>query len=163
MLGMPGIWLTPVLPWQPAQAAVATVLPACTGSILTAAPAAVGVGGIETRKIGRHFDHRVIAQELDRVVHGAVAAGTGLVGLHFNVEIGRALACKVGHAGVGVDTVRAVAAGAGRSREPLSFGNLLRHGVQRAKVVGGAGRHGLSHCAWAITHDHCAPNEHKPD
>ena len=51
------------------------------------------------------------------------------------IEIGRALAGKMGHAGIGADAVRAVAAGAGSSREPLAFGDLLRHGVQRAKIV----------------------------
>ena len=141
---MPGIWLMPVSPWQPAQAAVATVLPACTGSRL-AGPAACGRRRrrIEACEIGRHFDQRVVAQELDGVVHGAVAAGTGLIGLQLDVEIRRALTGKVGHAGISADAVRAVAAGAGGTREALAVGDVLGVAYEWAQFVARLERCGL--------------------
>ena len=58
----------------------------------------VGRGGlrrIEAGKISRYLEQRIVAQELDLVVHRSIAARAGLNALQFIEQIGGALACEM--------------------------------------------------------------------
>ena len=110
---MPGVLLTPVSPWQPAQPAAAA-LPACTGSGLArrglGACGRAGLRRLEARVVGGHLDQRVVAQELDRAVHGArCRARRPGTSRSSQVEVRGALAGEMRHALGRADAVRAVA------------------------------------------------------